>query len=424
MLKKRKILIVIIIVGIIITGIVSVKKINQRKSLIVAEENDLGIPTAIMEVATGELRDEISYVGIIESKNAVAISPKITSEVSQLKFKEGDFVSKGNVIASLNDKQLSAKVDTTMHKKETLQVNRNYLNKEINNYYEKNPLVKKIEALQSNYDFLSTQVEKQKVLYENGAIPKNSYDEVVHEQEVMAIQLKELKATSENSYNKLIHEENMVTTQIKEIDALTNELNLNVQETVITAPISGRIRLINYNEGDLAMMGKPLAIIDDLDNLIVKVNVGEVDLAKLKLGTSAIIESDLNKYHIEGNITNILPSVNPLTKLGEVEVSFSLKDKKDLKMGASKKVRFILNEDLKEEILIESAFIKELQNKKIVYVEKDGIVFEKEIKTGLKVGDKVEVLEGLKKGDKIAYKNITTLYDGAKIFVYQGVGNL
>lgn len=424
MLKKRKATIAIILIIILVISFIGIRKIDSRRAALNEIEDDLGIPTSIMEVTIGELRDELSYIGTLESENSVIISPKTTSQVNKLNFREGDFVSKGNVIANLDDSQVSAKKNTTMQRKESLNINNSYLSKEIDDYHSANPINKKIKALENNYEFLSGQVEKQKILYESGAIPKNSYDEAVHEQEVLAIQIEELKASSNNAYNKLVHEKNLVGAQMGELDALASELNLSIQDTVIRAPINGRIREIKHSEGDLAIMGQPLVIIDDLEKLIVKVNVGQDDMVKLKLGTRAIIEDDFNSKEIEGEITNIMTAINPRTKLGEVEVSFLLDDKKNLLLGTSKKVSFILNDQIKKEVLIENAYIKELKDKKIVYVEKNGYVYEKEIETGLNVGDKVEVLKGLKKGDKLAYKNIKSLYDGAKIFIYQGVDSL
>lgn len=422
-MKKRKAIIItaIVIVSIIVAGI-AVTKIKAKKDSTNVLQENLGIPTKIIEITQSELLEEISYVGTIESNKSVTISPKITSELKELNFQEGDFIEKGNIIGTLEDSQFIAKLNSIQQKAETLETSTNYLSTEINNYNDENPIVKKIEALEENYNYLSNEVTNYKFLYENGAIPKNSYDKIIHERDMIAIQIKELNATSENNYNKLVHERDMAEMQLKELNAAANELNLNLQDTVITAPISGRIRAVNYNIGDLVMMGKPAFIIDDIENIIVKANIGELDLGKISIGTKAIIGISNSQEIFEGEVTKIMPSVNPVTKIGEVEISFIPKEKNNVMIGSSGQIRFIIN-SLPDQILIDNTSIKKLAEKEIVYVVDDNNVQEREIKTGLIVGNKTQVLKGLDVGERIAGKNINTLYDGAKIYVFQGVDN-
>lgn len=421
--KKRSILIiVIVIIGVMVVGLSATKIINKTRKNVAADtlENDLGIPTEIMKVTSEELTEKISYIGTIEAKNSVALSSKITSEVIQLSFKEGEIVNKGDVIARLDNSQFEAKLSTTLQKIETMELSYFYLSKEVEDYHEINPAVKRIETVEKNYDYLNGEAEKYKILYENGAISHESYNKVRHEKDMAKMQLEELKATSENNYNKLVHEKNMVEMQLKELYAMVHELTLNLQETIITAPINGRIRMIHYSVGDLAMTGKPLATIDDVGNLVVKTNVGELDLAKIRIGTTTMVNIVGSDTPIAGKIVNIMPSVNPVTRIGEVEISFALEDEEDILIGSSVQVQFVINE-LKERVVIESSFIKKLEDREIVYVFEDGYVYEREVKAGLVVGDKVQVLEGLEDGENIAYKNLSALYDGAKVYVFQGV---
>lgn len=421
--KKRSILtIVIIIIGVIIIGLSITRIIDKGRKNATADalQNDLGIPTEVISITLDQLTEKISYIGTVEAENSVLLSPKITSEISQLNFKEGDIIKKGDIIARLDNSQLEAKLNTALKKIETLEVNYTYLTRETEDYHETNPAIKRIETVEKNYDYLEDEVEKYRTLYEHGAISEESYNKVKHEKDMIKMQLEELKTTSDNTYNKLVHEKNMVEMQLKELYATVDELNLNLKEAIITAPISGKIRRIHYSIGDLVMTGKPLVTIDDIDNLVVKTNVGELDLAKLHKGMTAMVNIADSDRPIETKVTNIMPSVNPATRIGEVEISLTLENKKDVLIGASAQVEFVINK-VEAGIVIEASFIKKLENKEIVYVFEDGYVYEREIKTGLVIEDKVQVLEGLESGENIAYKNLSTLYDGAKVYKFQGV---
>lgn len=426
-MKKKKehifIIVMVVIVG-MITGLIKTKVVGQGtgNNVIASSDKDLGIHTEITEVSTSILREEISYIGTLEGKSTVMVIPKIASEIKKLNFKEGDLVKKGDILAILDDGQFNAKLNTTLQKIETMELNLAYLSGEVKNYYNNNPTVKKIVTAEKNYDYLLGEVKKYKILYENGAIPEETYNKVKHEKEILESQLEELDATSESTYNKLVHEKNMAEMQLKELYAMVEELRVNLDDTVMKSPMDGRIRLLHYSVGDLAMMGKPLATIDDIGDYIIKVNMGELDLAKISIDTKVMVKTKEGGEPIEAMVTNISPSVNPVTRVGEVEIALEFPvEEKDI-IGSSIPVKFIVKE-IEEGIVIENGFIKKLEDREVVYVFKDGYVYEKEIKTGEVVGSKTQILEGLEKGEKIAYKNLNTLYDGAKVYVFEGVDN-
>lgn len=419
-MKKKKglyLITIVLVVTIIVVGLI--KNIGKNNKGLEASNTDLGIPTEIQEVKSSELIEKISYVGTVESEDSVILSPKITSEVDELVFKEGDIVKKGDIIARLDDSQFVVKLNTALQKIETLETNYAYLNREVETYYEGNPSVKKVETAKENFNYLKNEAEKYKTLYEYGAIPQNSYDKIKHERDTVQKQLEELNAASENTYNKLVHEENMTSMQLKELYAMVEELNVSLEDTMIHAPIDGRIRMIDYSLGDLAMAGRPFVIIDGIESHVIKVQVGEQDLAKINIGTKAIVSITGQDNSIEAEVTNIMPNVNPVTRIGEVEVSFTVKDNRDMMIGTSVQVEFVINET-EQGLVIETAFIKDLEDSQIVYVLENGHVYEREIKTGLVVENKAQVLEGLHEGEKIACKNLTKLYEGAKVYVFQG----
>lgn len=420
-MKKKKVfyLIIIALVFVIIVGLI--KNIGKNKRGLKVSNSDLGIPTEIEEVKLSKLIEKISYLGTIESENSVVLSPKITSEINELVFKEGDMVKEGDIIARLDDSQFIAKLNTALQKIETLEISYAYLSKEVENYYESNPSAKKVETVEENFNYLKNEAEKYKTLYEYGAIPQSSYDKIEHERNTVQNQLEELKAMSQNTYNKLTHEKDMASMQLKELYTMVEELSLSLEDTTIQAPMDGRIRMIDYSTGDLAIAGRPFAVIDGIENYVVRVQVSEKDLSKINIGTKVIVYITGQDNAIEAKVTNIMPNVNPVTRIGEVEILFTVKDiNNDIMIGTSVQTEFIVDE-MDEGLVIETAFIKDLENRQIVYVLEDNYVYEREIKTGLVVENKTQVLEGIKEGEKIACKNLTKLYDGAKVYIFQGV---
>jgi len=381
--------------------------------------NDLGIPIKVETVEAGSLTKGINYIGTIEPENSVTVSSKITSEVIEGIVQEGDRVKKGDIIARLDDSNLVAALESTMKRIETLQVSYAHLNNEVETYYATNPSVKKIETLKLNHTYLSDEAEKYKILLDNEAVAKSTYDKFKHEADMVKMQLEEAKASSESAYNQLKSQRDSTGGQLKELEAKVNELNISIAEVSIVAPISGKVRTIYYQTGDLAAGGKPFAILDETESLTAKVNVSEQDLEKISMGSKVVVNITGVMDGIEAKVTKIPTSVNSNTRIGEVEIAISELGGKDIPAGTSAEVKFITDE-LQEVIVISRTAIKNLKDKEFVYVLEDGVVHEQEIKTGLVVGDSVQVVEGLNSGAAIAGNNLTRLYDGAQVYVAEG----
>jgi RND family efflux transporter MFP subunit len=212
----------------------------------------------------------------------------------------------------------------------------------------------------------------------------------------------------------------MAEAQIKELYATKDELIISLEDTLIKSPINGVVRTLNYSIHELAMVGKPLTIIDDVSNLLVKVKVSESDLKKINKETSVLLTISGTQQKVRSRVSKIMPSMNPKTRIGEVEIAdLELEDTNNIVLGSSVQAEFVINEE-NNTLAIPMDSIKQLNNKEVVYVIKGNVVKEVPIKSGIRVGDKAQVLEGLEIGDKIALKNINKLYDGAKVYIFKG----
>ncbi|RKD21464.1 RND family efflux transporter, MFP subunit [Caminicella sporogenes DSM 14501] len=422
MKRKKTIVIFVLAISIVMMlfSIIAGKNINKTDSEDVYDKS-LGIATELITAQRGKLIEEIKYIGTIDSEKSIILSPIISSDVSLLNVKEGDRVEKGDLIAKLDDSSLIQKLETNLKKLETAKENFNYLNKEVSQYFEFDPIIKEIEKMKLDFKYLSEDEEEYRILLENGAISKNDYDKIKHEKDRLEIQIKELEASSRDKFNKLEHERDISQMQLKELQAMINEIKKEIEETEIIAPRAGIIRKLYYEEGDLAIAGKPFAVIDE-NSFVAKVNITETDLKKISNETKVILQlADDRK--VEARISKFPTIINPSTRICEVEIKIpEIEENQNIIIGSSIEVDFIINE-VEGNIILPKEAIKKLGNKNIVYVFEDGKVREQAIEIGIEVDDKVQVLSGIDVNEKIAYKNLTKLYNGAKVYIFKGRGD-
>lgn len=369
--SKKKIYILVLSLAAIASALAVYKNVYRFKPAprgAVLNE-DLGTPIETVSVKNEHLTHKLSYVGTIEAEDTVEISSKQPLEIVKLNIQDGDSVRSGQTIAELDKSSILSKLNTVNSK---------------------------IETVKFNLEYLSDDVEKYKALYEGGSIPKNTYDKAVHEKDMLEMQLKELYA----SYD---------------------ELNVSLNDTVLVSPVDGVVRKVNYSAGDLAMTAKPVAVIDMAPGSLVRANVTETDLKKIHEGTRVLLYMPGAKEPVESSVTNILPSVNPNTRVGEVEIKIGPKYGREYKavQGSSIETEFIIDE-VKDAMAIPSSCIKQLSDREVVYLIENGTAHEVPIKTGMRVDGMVQVTSGLTLNANLASENISKLYDGAKVYVFKG----
>lgn len=413
---KRKIITLLIII--IIVSIVVIKVNGGKTESAAKSRGNLGIVTKVLIANEGQLARKIKYVGTIDSEKTINISPMVTADIIELNISEGDLVEKGDLIARLDNIVLSNNLDTVYKKLETMNENYYYLNLEAKEFYSTGSSVKKIENLEYEYTFMKDKLIKYSVLYEEGAISESEYDKIIHDRDVAGIQLDEARASTDNQYEELVHERDAVQMQIKEIESQINGVSDQINETLLIAPESGIVRKLYYEAGDMALTGKPFATID-ANGFVVRVNIAESDLKKLSLSTKILLKIT-DELTYEGGISRFPTSINPETRIGEIEIEI-YGDVGNINMiiGSSVEVSFITQE-VSGEIILPQKAIKAQGEDDFVYIVEDGIIRKQEVELGIKFEEMVQVIEGVSSGEVIAYDNLSKLYQGAKVYVFEG----
>lgn len=367
---NKKIINSISIIGILVLIILLYKRdiinLPKQEKKTVSTAEDLGVTVEVEKVKEENIIERLSYTASIYPKETVQLNFKIPGKITQFNVSEGNYVEKGEKIAKLDGSSIEAKLNTIQSKKDTIN---------------------------TNLIYLQSEEEKYRELLEGGAIPESSYD-------------------------KIVHEINLLKMQFKELEAQKSELEVNQSDLVLISPISGIVKSVNGAIGEIGGGGQPLVVINHNKNATVKVNVSESDLNKLKVGTKTILTITGVKDPIETSISKIASNINPETRIGSVEIQ-NINSEETIIFGSSVYTEFIIQE-LESQIVISEKAIKQLKDKEVVYKIDGDHVNEIPIKTGIRINNRVQIIEGLESGDNLSIKNLDKLYDGAKIYVFKG----
>ena len=164
----------------------------------------------------------------------------------------------------------------------------------------------------------------------------------------------------------------------------------------IKSSVNGKVYDILKEHGELVSPQTPLAVIGKADTFLLELSVDENDIIKISLGQKVLVTMDSYKGEVlEAVLDKIYPIMNERSRTFMVEAHF-INPPKKLFPNLSAEANIIIQ--IKKNIItIPNNYIIE---GKYVLVDNNQ---KREIKTGLKDYQKVEVIEGLKENE-IIYK--------------------
>jgi membrane fusion protein, multidrug efflux system len=198
--------------------------------------------------------------------------------------------------------------------------------------------------------------------------------------------------------------------KVQSLEGALRNAELNLQYSVIRAPISGRVGDSLVPVGGLVTptSAQPLTTIVPLDPIWVRFQVTETEyLAWKQSGRRSMSDlpltlalSDGTEFPHKGRIENTLNQVDPRTGTLELQAKFP-NPQNTLLPGQFGRVRLQI-EERSNAILVPQKAVQQLQNMQMVYaVGRDNKVVGRPITTGPRVGELWVVEQGLKLGDRI-----------------------
>ena len=298
----------------------------------------------------------ILATGIIKPKVGaeVRVGSRVSGIVKKLYVKNGDEIRKGELLANLDDSELSARFRLEVANLENAKTVLKYAKIE----------VQRVKTL-ADKDFASTQT------YDNAV--KNYY---------MAI--------------------SQVASEQAAVDFATTELSF----ARISAPISGVIGSVSTQEGETvsaAFTAPTFVTIIDLARIEVWVYVDETDIGKVETGQKATFTVDTYSGNtFEGTVSAIYPKAEIRDNVVNYVVIIEILDRKNKILRPEMTTSVNIQTSATNRVLcIPNNVIKRKNDETIVYVLENGKPTIRKIKTGTKGGQMTEIMEGLKENERI-----------------------
>lgn len=197
--------------------------------------------------------------------------------------------------------------------------------------------------------------------------------------------------------------------------AQLDQLRTRAGFTEVRAPIGGVVTAKEIESGDVVANQSRILEIAEVDTMVVRVSMSELDVVEIEPGDEVQIVLDaLPGEGLSGIVRRIFPAADPATRLVPVEVALDAEDGRRTRPGFLARVSFALD-PRDDALLVSAAALVSRGGSEAVYLVADSSVVLRTVTTGLAAGGEVEVLGGLERGDRVVTAGSNLLQDGAMI---------
>ncbi|UAY54884.1 efflux RND transporter periplasmic adaptor subunit [Arachidicoccus terrestris] len=257
---------------------------------------DEGIKVSAEKATTRTITELVTASGQIYPVTEVKVSSDISGEIVDLPVQEGDTVRKGQVLAKIYADIYASQRDqaAAVVAQSKAQVQN---------------AIDQLAGLKASLNQTQEAYNRQKILLDQKVISQSEFEQA--EQAYLSAKSNYKAAQATINANKF----NVESSQASLLRAQTD-----VERATIVSPMDGIISLMDVKKGERVvgtaqMTGTEMMRIADLGQIEVRVNVGENDIHKVRIGDKASIQVDAyNQRKFRGVVTQIAnPQPNDAT---------------------------------------------------------------------------------------------------------------
>ena len=257
-----------------------------------------GVLVTVTPLAKKDIQEKLSLTGPVSGTDSVDVVSNIHAEITEMHVKEGDAVTKNQVLAVLDSTDLAREVEIARNTYELAVANKEEKDKEAALGYEK--------AVQ-DYQKASLDYSRNSQLFAAGDISQMDLEQSANalndaRRQMEGYRVENGRGVAEESY--ALQVENAAFELQKKQEELKN--------AQIKSSIDGTVVRVNSKVGQFADKvedDKPMFSIENLEQLELEIKVSEYSIGKVQVGQKAVITADiLDGASVEGKVVKISPT--------------------------------------------------------------------------------------------------------------------
>ena len=340
-------------------------------------------------VRTQNVPDEIEAPGTVIAVATAQVAARTMGTVLQVAVREGDRVSRGQLLAQLDSRELAAQESSARAAEEASNAG-------------VAQAAKAVASAQAQADVLKKTYDRYVYLKEQKSVSPQEFDEVAAKYQAGEADLAQAQAALEQAQ--------AVRTRAKS--------ELQAAESVtsyarIAAPFDGRVLERTVEPGSLVSPGLSLFVLEDTSRYQLEVTLPADALGAVRKGSAARVQLDaVSGTVIEGRVAEMEAGADPASHTVKARVDLS--SNSAVESGLYGRAFFARGER-NAMLLASDALVIRGQLRGIYVVDANGLAHWRVLTIGKSFGTQVEVLSGLGEGETVVLNPGTLELDGKRI---------
>ncbi len=386
----------------------------------------------VTKVTTTDIDNRLNASGTVTAYEKTPVMSQAEGlQIVEILAEKGDVVKQGQVLAKLDNRSILAQKAEAEGSLAQAQARLDELQagtrtEEIAQAQAKVDNARSaIAKAESDLKLVQTRVERNRNLQSEGAITRDSFDQVLNQEQVTKSDLAGAKANFQEAQQALAQlkagsrPQTIAQAQAELVQAKGRLEGIEAQlaDTTVVAPSSGIVASRDAQVGQITSASQMLFSIIENGRLELKLQIPETLIGKIEPGQLVQISSNANQdLDLTGKVREIDPLIDDSSRQATVEVD--LPSGTNLRPGMFLNAAISTNTSRGQAVPIE-ALLPQSDNQAIAFVlQSDNTVKAQTVKMGeILSGEKVEVIEGLQPGDRIVIEGAAYLQDGDRVKV-------
>ncbi len=344
-----------------------------------------------------------------------AITPKINAPVKRFYVVRGQKVRQGQLLATLENRDLSAAAMDNQGAFEQAQAAyTTNVGATLPEETQKAEL--EVQTAQQALDAQQKLYSSREDLFKQGALPRKDLDQaavaLVQAKSQYNIAKKHLDGLNAIGKQQALRSASGQLTSAKG-KLMGSEAQLSYSE--IRSPINGVITDRPLYPGEMASTSAPFLTVMDISQIIAKAHIPQTDAMVLHKGDKATLELSGLDDKIPGTVTLVSPALDPNSTTVEIWVQAANPDQQ-LRPGMTAQVS-ITAQTVHDALVVPASSLLNASGSdaQVMVINSQSQAESRAVKTGIQTGDQAQIVSGLKPGEQIISQGAYGLPDKTKV---------
>lgn len=389
-------------------------------------------PPIAITVAQSESRDVAAVIqatGSFTAEEKSDVAPKVAGKVANIGVNVGQFVSSGDLIAKIDDRdarlQLSSAQAAVNKAQAAVRQAEARLGLGPGGKFNAST-IPEVRAANANYEQALAELrqaeaneKRYRELTGTGDVAMITYEQYRTARDTARARSNAAKQQLDAAINTARQSNQaIVSAQADVASAQTQvaEAQQAIADTVVRAPFSGYVSARPVAVGEFVSTATVIATILRTNPIKILIQVAEADVPYVSVGRGISAQVDAYKdRRFAGTVVAVNPAVDPVSRSAQVEATIENGDNA-LRQGMFATVRINREGGSRGVFVPKTAvYYDETTQSYRVFAIQEGIAKLRVVQLGIEEGDAWQILSGIGADETVATSNLDQLFEGAKV---------